>query len=198
MDQVTYVEQLFTSEELKPDPMKVEGIASMPRPDDKRAHQLLLRCANYLSRFMPQLSKVSEPLRKLTEKDVMFIWDSSQEEAFQAIKSTICAAFLLKYYDVASETAIQYDTSESGLGATLLQDGQPAAFASQSLSSVERQYAQIEKECLAVVFACSRFNQCLHGRDLATVETGHKPLVPIFQKSIHSTPKRLQRMLLHL
>ena len=67
-----------------------------------------------------------------------------------------------------------------------------------SLSSVERQYAQIEKECLAIVLACSRFNQCLHGRELATVETGHKPLMPIFQKSIHSTPKRLQRMLLHL
>ena len=162
LDQVTYVGQLFTSEGLKPDPMKVEGIASMPRLDDKRADQLLPRCANYLSRFMPQLSKVSEPLRKLTEKDVMFTWDSSQEEAFQAIKSMISSAFLLKYYDVASETAIQYDTSESGLGATLLQDGQPVAFASRSLSSGERQYAQIEKECLAIVFAFSRFNQCLH------------------------------------
>ena len=198
LDQVTYMGQLFTSEGLKPDPMKVEAIASMPRPDDKRAVQRLLGCVNYLSRFMPQLSKVSEPLRKLTEKNVMFTWDSSQEEAFQAIKSMISSAPLLKYYDVASETTIQCDASESGLGATLLQEGQPVAFASRSLSTVERQYAQIEKECLAIVFACSRFNQYLHGRELTTVETDHKPLVPIFQKSIHSAPKRLQRMLLRL
>ena len=54
LDQVTYVGQLFTSEGLKPDPMKGEGIASMPRLDDNRANQILLRCANYLSRFMPQ------------------------------------------------------------------------------------------------------------------------------------------------
>ena len=54
LDQVTYVGQLFTSEGLKPDPMKGEGIASMPRLDDKRADQILLRSANYLSRFMPQ------------------------------------------------------------------------------------------------------------------------------------------------
>ena len=128
----------------------------------------------------------------------MFTWDSSQEEAFQAIKSMISSAPLLKYYDVASETTIQCDASESGLGATLLQEGQPVAFASRSLSTVERQYAQIEKECLAIVFACSRFNQYLHGRELTTVETDHKPLVPIFQKSIHSAPKRLQRMLLRL
>ena len=198
LEQVTYMVQLFTSEGLKPDPIKIEAIPSMPRPDDKRAVQRLLGCVNYLSRFMPQLSKVSEPLRKLTEKNVMFTWDSSQEEAFQAIKSMISSAPLLKYYDVASETTIQCDASESGLGATLLQEGQPVAFASRSLSTVERQYAQIEKECLAIGFACSRFNQYLHGRELTTVETDHKPLVPIFQKSIHSAPKRLQRMLLRL
>jgi len=56
---------------------------------------------------MPQISKVSEPLRKLTEKNFVFTWGSSQEEAFQAIKYMISSAFLLKYYDVAIETTIQ-------------------------------------------------------------------------------------------
>ena len=69
---------------------------------------------------MPQISKVSEPLRKLTEKNVMLTWDSSQEEAFQAVKNMISSAFLLKYYDEAIETTIQCDAKESGLGATLL------------------------------------------------------------------------------
>ena len=65
LDQVTYMVQLFTSEGLKPDPIKIEAIASMPRPDDKRAVQRLLECVNYLSRFMPQVTKVSELLREL-------------------------------------------------------------------------------------------------------------------------------------
>ena len=198
LDQVTYMGHSFTSEGLRPDPMKVEAIASMPRPDDKKAVQRLLGCVNYLSRFMPTISEVSEPLRKLTEKNAMFVWESQQEEAFQAIKNMISSTPVLKYYDVGSETTIQCDASESGLGATLLQNGQPVAFASRSLSVVERRYAQIEKECLAIVFACSRFNQYLHGRESTTVETDHKPLVPIFQKSLHSAPKRLQRMLLRL
>ena len=128
----------------------------------------------------------------------MFTWDSLKEETFQAFKSMISSAPLLKYHDVANETTNQCDASESGIGATLLQEGESFAFASRSLSNVERQYAQIEKECLAIVFACSRFNQYLHGRELTTVETDHKPSVPIFQKSIHSAPKRLQRMLLRL
>ena len=147
---------------------------------------------------MPTISEVSEHQRKLTEKNALFVWESQQDEAFQSIKHMISSTPVLKYYDVASETTIQCDASESDLGATLLQNSQPVAFASRSLSAVERRHAQIEKECLAIVFACGRFSQYLHGRESITVETDHMPLVPIFQKSLHSAPKRLQRMLLRL
>ena len=112
-------------------------------------------------------------------------------------KHMISSTPVLKYYDVVSEMIIQCDASESGLGAMLLQNGQPVAFGSRSLSAVERCYARIE-ECLATVFACNRFNQYLHGRESTTVETEHKPLVPIFQKSLHSVPKWLQHMPLGL
>ena len=76
--------------------------------------------------------------------------------------------------------------------------GNQVAFASRSLTSAEQNYAQIEKECLAIVFSCERFDQYLHGRELVKVNTDHKPLVPIFTKPIHKAPKRLQRMLLRL
>lgn len=85
----------FTSEGLRPDPMKVEAIVNMPRPDDKRAVQRLLGCVNYLSRFMPTISEVSEPLRKLTEKNALFVWESQQEEAFQTIKKLDTSAQIL-------------------------------------------------------------------------------------------------------
>lgn len=78
---------------------------------------------------MPTLSEVSEQLRELTGKNTMFMWESQQEEAFQTIKNMISSTSLLKYYDVTSESTIHYDASESGLGATLLQNGQPVAFA---------------------------------------------------------------------
>ena len=50
---------------------------------------------------------------------------------------------------------------------------------------------------LAIVCGCEKFNQYIYGNKV-TVETDHKPLVSISQKPIHSTPKRLQRMLLRL
>ena len=154
---------LFTSDGLKPDPQKMEAIVNMPRPDDKRAVQRLLGCVTYLSRFMPTLSEVSEPLRKLTEKNNLFMWESQQEEAFQTIKNMISSTPVLKYYDVVSETTIQCDASESGLGATLLQDGQPVAFASRSLSAVERRYAQIEKRMLGYSLRVHSFQSVPEG-----------------------------------
>ena len=165
LDQVTYMGHSFTSEGLRPDPMKVEAIVSMPRPDDKRAVQRLLGCVNYLSRFIPTFSEVSEPLRKLTEKSALFVWESQQEEAFQSIKHMISSTPVLKYYDAASETTIQCDASEAGLGATLLQNKQPVAFASRSLSAVERRYAQIEKECLAIVSAVPTWKRSNYSGD---------------------------------
>ena len=189
---------LLTKDGLCPDPAKIRSIKDMPRPDSKKAVERFLGCLQYLSRFLPQLAEVAAPLRLLTEQSAVFSWQSQQETAFWTLQTMITKAPVLKFYDVRDEATIQCDASEKGLGETLLQHGQPVCFASRSLSKAEQNYAQIEKECLAIVFACERFNQYIHGRKLTTVHTDHKPLVPIFTKPIYNAPKRLQRMLLRL
>ena len=66
------------------------------------------------------------------------------------------------------------------------------------MTETERRYSQIEKECLALVVGCTRFDHYLHGREKITAVTDHKPLETILAKSINSAPKRLQRMMLRL
>ena len=197
LSEVTYMGHRLTKEGLSPDPTKVKAILNMPTPDSKRAVERFLGCLQYLARFLPQLAEVATPLRQLTEKSAIFTWETQQDEAFQKLKKMITVAPVLKYYDVKEETTIQSDASEKGLGATLLHQGQPVAFASRALNKSEQNYAQIEKECLAIVFACERFNQYIHGRE-CTIHTDHRPLAPIFTKPIFNAPKRLQRMLLRL
>jgi hypothetical protein len=65
------------------------------------------------------------------------------------------------------------------------------------MTSTEKNYAQIEKELLAILIACKRFEQYILGNQ-ATVRTDHKSLINIFNKSLLNAPKRLQMMMLYL
>ena len=168
--EVRFMGHLITSKGLEPDPDKVKAVEEMPEPTTKQELKSLLGFVNYLSKFLPKLSEVAQPLRDLTAKEAKFIWSTQHAKSFKEIRELVVEDPVLKYYDASEEATIQCDASEVGLGAALMQNGQPVAFASRTLSRTERQYAQIEKECLAIVFACDKFSQYIAGRDKTTVE----------------------------
>ena len=117
----------------------------------------------------------------------------------QSVTNLVCQAPVLKFYDVSREvTIIECDTSLSGLGASLLQEGHPKAFASRVLTSAKNLFAQIEKELMSGVLVCERFDAYLYGRDIVHIRTDNQPLEAIFKKDLGSAPKHLQRMLLCL
>ena len=151
--------------------------------------------ANYLARFMPHLTDTMQPLHNLLKNDVPYVWSMTQQTSFDAVKVMLAEAPVLAFYNSDKELVLENDASEYGLGSVLLQDGKPVAYASRSLSSSERHYAQIEKEMLSVLFGLSKFHHYTYGRDV-TVVTDHKPLVAIRAKPLGKAPKRLQHMLL--
>lgn len=194
--EVPFIGHIATDEGLRVDPAKVRAIVEMPAPKDKAGIQRLLGLAQYLSKFLPHLSDITKPLRELTQNDVEWTWESPQQKALDTLKKAVTTTPVLRYYNLKEEVTIQCDASQSGLGAALTQNGQPVAYASRALTPAETRYAQIEKEMLAIVFACTRFEPYLFGRDMVTVETDHKPLENIAIKPLHAAPKRLQRMLI--
>ena len=104
---------------------------------------------------------------------------------------------LLKYYSPTEELTVQCDTSDKGLGAALMQNRQPIAFASRALMEPEIRYAQIEIEMLAVVFAFQKFDQYVYSCPV-TIQSDHKQLAAISNKPLPSAPKRLQGMRLKM
>ena len=71
------------------------------------------------------------------------------------------------------------DACDSGMGAVLEQefdDGRhPIMFLSKKFSKAEQNYAVVEKECFAVVWAVTSLHVYLEGRRFV-VETDHAPL----------------------
>ena len=194
---VPFLGHIITADGLKPDPDKVKAIDDMPRPIDIEGVQRFNGFVNYLAKFLPKLSEVTEPIRQLTRKDVPWNWSASQENAFVLMKELVKEAPVLQFFDNHKPLMIQCDASEKGLGAALLQDGKPVAFASRALTDTETRYAQIEKELLAIVFSVEKFDQFTFGRTVH-VQSDHKPLESILKKPLHRAPKRLQSMMLRL
>ena len=64
-------------------------------------------------------------------------------------------------------------------------------YASRSMTKMECRYAQIEKEALAITWACEKFSDYILGKTI-TIETDHKPLVPLLgAKRQDSLPPRV-------
>ena len=105
------------------------------------------------------MSEITAPLRTLMRTEVEWSWDPNVHgRAFEAVKNRLQNAPVLKYFDNKKPVVVQCDASQSGLGCALLQDGSPLAYGSRALSVTEQAYAQIEKECLAIVFAMEKFH----------------------------------------
>ena len=195
--EVEFMGHVISKDGLKPDPDKVKAVETCPS-QHVRKRLSLLGLINYLAKFLPRLSEVAQPLRDLTLTNAKFIWSEHNDKAFDEVKKLVTNYPVLKYYDINDEVTIQCDASERGLGATLLQNGQPVAFASRTLSAVEQRYAEMEMKCLAIVFGCQTFSQYITRRDKVPVESDHKTLQSIFKKSLLCAPSCLQRMMLQL
>lgn len=93
----------------------------MPNPTDVAGVRRLLRFVNYLSIFLPCLSDICKPLRKLTVKDLLWIWHDIYDQAVDKVKRLVTSEPVLSYYDPNKELNLQCESSEKGLGAAHLQ-----------------------------------------------------------------------------
>ena len=120
----------------------------MPQPADVAGVQRLLGMAQYLAKFLLHLSDITKPLRDLTQKNVAWVWEQPLKKAFEEQKEAISSTPILRYYNLAEEVTLQCDASQTGLGAALMQNGQPVAYASRALTDAETSTPKSKKSSL--------------------------------------------------
>ena len=134
----------------------------------------------YYLKFLPNLSTTLSPLYLLVQKNSRWKWSKEQQSAFTKVKEQLISPVVLTAFDPDKELILQCDASPYGLGAVLAHkevDGseQPIAFCSHTLPPAEKNYSQLDKEALALVFGTKKFHSYLYGRRF-TLISDHKPL----------------------
>ena len=126
-------------------------------------------------------------------------WLLVHDEAFQQLKDCVSNAPVLVPFDHKKPLVVQADASQDGLGAVLLQEQKLVSSASRKLIESEKNYAQIEKEMLALSFASEKFKTFIYGMPNVKYQTDHQPLVSIFKKPVHQiTNNRLKKLRLKM
>lgn len=183
VSQIRFIGHNFTASGITPIHDHLSAVREFRSPTNNEEVRSYLGLVNYVGKFIPNLATVSEPLRQLTKKGASFEWGQKQQHAFDLLKSSLMNHSTLGYYDVNDRTQVVADASPVGLGAVLIQfkSGEPRiiSFANRSLTAPERNYAQTEKEALALVWGVERFHYFLFGRPFELV-TDHKALEILF------------------
>ncbi|XP_063901524.1 uncharacterized protein K02A2.6-like [Zophobas morio] len=194
---IRYCGHIISKNSVAMDSKFTKAITELQIPKDKKHLLKFLGMLKYLSKFIPNMSQISAPLRELTKENTPFQWDEIHTESFNKLKAIIAKPPTLGIFTSNQQLKIQTDASKDGVGAVLLSNNQPIAFASAALSSNKQNWAQIEKEMYAIEFACKKFHYYTYGRHVI-VNSDHKPLESIFKKGINQISARLQRMRLQL
>lgn len=172
---------------------KVDAIQRFRNPANPKELRSFMGLVNYVGKFIPNLSTISAPLRKMMHKGSKFQWTEEERRSFENVKKAMSNPQHLAYYSVHNPTSLVTDASDHGLGAVLMQHSggklRVVSYASKSLSKTEKKYSTLDKEALAVVWATERFQMYLKGLEF-TILTDHKPLVGIFNET--STPNKRQ------
>ena len=164
-------------------PKRAEAIDRLRPPRNAtEVRQFLGICAHY-RHFVAGFSQMAHPLHELLRKNYPFVWQEPQQCAFEAVKTALCTAPLLKPPDFSRPFVLATDASDYAVGAVLQQADEegkihPVCYYSRKMSDAELKYPTLEKECLAIIRALEQFRHYLL-RQPVRVQTDHRALIYI-------------------
>ena len=168
----------------------------MDFPEDKETIHSFLGMVNFLNRYSPQLAKLCSPLRSLILKDTHYIVMDEHRAAFAQLKQEFTTEITLPYFNRNKYTTLQMDASKKGFGTIILQDNKPIYFASRSLTPAEKNYQNLERECMAAIWGIEKFHFYLYGKEFL-LQMDQRPLTSIFKKHLVDVSPRVRRIAMH-
>ena len=192
----------FSKAGMKPSCLKIKALKNAERPQDIKRIRSYIGMVNYLTRFIPDFSTLTYPLRQLTHKHTKFVWADACEKSFNILNNMLTDAAINTYFNEKKETILYCDASPFGLSSILLQNDnkdllQVILYSSRSLNTTEQRYSKLERECLSIAYACQRHRVYLFGRTIK-IYSDNKAIVNLLSRTSSKVPSRIERMILQL
>ena len=177
--EVDYLGHVVGINGVKPDPAKIKAIKEWKQPKNVKEIRSFLGLAGYYRRFIQDFARIATPLTNLTRKKTPYQWTSSEDAAFNELKTKLTEAPVLKTADPNRDYTVTCDGSDTAVGAVLSQvydsGDHPVAFESRKMNTAEVNYPTHERELLAVIHALRTWRHYLEGRKFKVV-TDHYAL----------------------
>lgn len=163
---------------------RIANVLKAPVPTNVSEVRAFAGMINYYSKFIKDFAHKMNPLYKLLQKNVSFIWSEECQKAYELLKKEVTSDQVLVHFNPDIPLILSTDASNHAIAGVLshkFSDNsiKPIAFISRALSKTEQNYSTIEKEALAIIFSVTKLKQYLLGNHF-TLKTDHKPLLAIF------------------
>ena len=192
----------FSKEGITTQISKIEALKNASSPKNVSELRSILGLAQYCGRSIEQLATLTQPLRELTKSKTKWNWTNEHEEVLDKLKESLTTV-TMAYFNKNWRTEQTVDASPVGLGVVMAQynpsdpnERKIVQYASKSLTEVDR-YSQVEKEALAVVYACEKFHLYIYGCEFDIV-TDNKAVELIYGNENSKPKARIERWCLRL
>jgi RNase H-like domain found in reverse transcriptase/Reverse transcriptase (RNA-dependent DNA polymerase)/Integrase zinc binding domain len=203
---VNYLGHIISTEGICPATDKTIAIQKIRTPKSIKDIQVFLATTNFFRQFIPDHSKLCEPLLQLLRKGEKFVWTEKREESFGKLKEALGNPPVLvpagELDQEDAKTILMTDASNIAIGACLaiLKDNEikPVAYCSKILDKAQRNYSVYEREGLAIVEAITNKFPHILIRKPFYVLTDHKPLTSFMTSPVDILEGRAMRWRLKL
>ena len=166
---------------IQPDERLINKIKQTIPPTNTNEVSQFCGLVNFFGRLIPDFATKLAPISKL-QSSKSFAWDDECQNAFDGLKKELASYPVIQPYSLEKEAIVTTGASQEAIGGILTQEGHPVIYVSRKLSKAERNYSNIEREALAIIWVVTRMKQFLMGRKF-TLITDHRPLEFIYAPS---------------
>ena len=186
---------MISADGIRAQPSKTEAIKQLSSPTNVSELRRFLGMSSYYRQLVPHFADIAEPLFQLTRKGIEWNWSNEAESAFNTLKDSLCSNKVMAHPDPSKPYILYTDACDHAIGGILCQEDEngierPIQYLSAQLTSTQRRWATVEKECWAVVYCLDKLRCYLLGSQFV-VFTDHKPLLSLFTNQMKNT--KIQR-----